>query len=238
MSPARRTSRERGSRIPRFARCGGRADGARSFYDALRFSNWLNNGQGAADTETGAYTLLGGTAIPSNGSTVTRNGGASIFVTSENEWYKAAYYDAVSTSYFNYPAGTDSPTVCAVPTATANSANCDAGDIDDDGFDADVDHVTIVGSFTGAASPYGTFDQGGNVFEWNEGIVSVSGRALRGGGFADPGSSLAAADQNGNSPSNAFNDVGFRVVRLSEPGRNLLVVAGILALVGFRRARA
>ena len=41
-----------------------------SFYDTLRFTNWLNNGQGSADTETGAYTLLGGTATPSNGLTV------------------------------------------------------------------------------------------------------------------------------------------------------------------------
>ena len=31
------------------------------FYDALRFANWMNNGQGNGDTETGAYTLLGGT---------------------------------------------------------------------------------------------------------------------------------------------------------------------------------
>src|SRR5213083_2600604 len=59
-----------------------------SFYDALRFANWMNNGQGSGDTETGAYTLLGGTATPSNGA-VTRNAGASIFLTSENEWYKA-----------------------------------------------------------------------------------------------------------------------------------------------------
>jgi formylglycine-generating enzyme required for sulfatase activity len=64
-----------------------------SYFDALRFANWLNNGQGAGDTETGAYTLLGGTATPSNGTTVTRNAGATIVLTSENEWYKAAYYD-------------------------------------------------------------------------------------------------------------------------------------------------
>jgi hypothetical protein len=63
-----------------------------SFFDALRFSNWLNNGQGLGDTETGAYTRLGGTATPSNGTTVTRNGSANTFLTSENEWYKAAYY--------------------------------------------------------------------------------------------------------------------------------------------------
>jgi formylglycine-generating enzyme required for sulfatase activity len=31
-----------------------------SFYDTIRFANWLNNGQGNGGTETGAYTLLGG----------------------------------------------------------------------------------------------------------------------------------------------------------------------------------
>jgi hypothetical protein len=57
-----------------------------SFFDALRFANWLNNGQGNGDTETGAYTLLGGTPVPSNGATLARNAGATIFVTSEDEW--------------------------------------------------------------------------------------------------------------------------------------------------------
>jgi formylglycine-generating enzyme required for sulfatase activity len=63
-----------------------------SFYDALRFANWLNNGQWSADTETGASTLLGGTATPSNGPTVTRNPGAITFLTSENRtaaWCRA-----------------------------------------------------------------------------------------------------------------------------------------------------
>lgn len=67
-----------------------------SFFDALRFANWLNNGQGSADTETGAYTLLGGTATPSNGLTAVRNPAAGVFLPSENEWYKAAYYDGPS----------------------------------------------------------------------------------------------------------------------------------------------
>ena len=45
-----------------------------SWYDSIRFANWLNNGQGTGDTETGAYTLLGGTPMPSNG-----NGSAQTF---------------------------------------------------------------------------------------------------------------------------------------------------------------
>jgi hypothetical protein len=59
-----------------------------TYYDALRFVNWMHNGQGPADTETGAYTLVGGTETPSS---VLFNAGASIFLPSDSEWYKAAY---------------------------------------------------------------------------------------------------------------------------------------------------
>jgi formylglycine-generating enzyme required for sulfatase activity len=200
-----------------------------SFYDSLRFANWLNNGQGSGDTETGAYTLLGGTAIPSNGLSVTRNAGANIFLTSEDEWYKAAYYDALTTSYFDYPAGTDTQTVCAAPGATANTANC--GNV--------VGDLTDVGSYTGSASPYGTFDQGGNVFEWNEAIISGSFRGLRGGSFFFSPFDLAASVRSGSDP--AFEDliVGFRVASpVPEPGTSLLLMTGMLGLAGWRRRRA
>src|SRR5262245_53107553 len=90
-----------------------------SFYDALRFANWMNNGQGNGDTETGAYTLLGGTATPSNGGTVTRNAGAAIGLTSEDEWYKAAYYDASTASYFRYPFNFDATPDCPLLRATS-----------------------------------------------------------------------------------------------------------------------
>ena len=65
-----------------------------SFWDALRFANWLHNGQptGAQDdstTEDGAYTLTPGHREQSR----QRNAGARVFLPSEDEWYKAAYYD-------------------------------------------------------------------------------------------------------------------------------------------------
>jgi len=53
---------------------------------------------------------------------VTRNAGATIFLPSENEWYKAAYYGASTASYFTYPAGSNAPTVCGPPAATPNLA--------------------------------------------------------------------------------------------------------------------
>jgi formylglycine-generating enzyme required for sulfatase activity len=128
-----------------------------TFHDAARFANWMNNGQANADTETGAYTLLGGTATPTNWTTMTRNPGATVFVPSHDEWFKAAYYDSSAGSYFDYPAGSNTPMTCAFPpTTAANTANC---------FDGDDAGLADVGSYTGSASPYGTFDQGGNVKE-------------------------------------------------------------------------
>src|SRR5262245_44848780 len=32
-----------------------------SWYDAIRFTNWLHNGQGSGSTESGSYTLVGST---------------------------------------------------------------------------------------------------------------------------------------------------------------------------------
>jgi len=106
-----------------------------SFWNAVRFANWLHNGQppnwlhngqptGEQDdctTEDGAYTLTP-TGITNN--TVTRNAGAQVFVPSEDEWYKAAYYDTGSMLYFDFPAGSDTQMTCTVPGTAANTANC------------------------------------------------------------------------------------------------------------------
>jgi formylglycine-generating enzyme required for sulfatase activity len=203
-----------------------------SFYDALRFSNWLNNGQEFADTETGAYTLLGGTAIPSNGTTVARNGGDGIYLPSENEWYKAAYYSPGGV-YFDYPTGTDSETGWGPPeNDTGNSAN----------YDYAVNALTNVGAYGLSGSPYGTFDQGGNAYEWNEEIVNfVSGsyRGIRGGSWNDLVVGLAASFPNAEAPANEGYSVGFRVASLvPEPGPGLLGMTAVLGLAASRRRRA
>jgi formylglycine-generating enzyme required for sulfatase activity len=194
-----------------------------SFYDALRFANWLNNGQGSGDTETGGYTLLGGTATPSNGTTVTRNGGAKVFLTSENEWYKATYYSP-SGVYFAYPTGTDDMTGCVAPGSdTGNSANCSgAGGV-----------LTNAGAYELSESPYGTYDQGGNVNEWNESIVNTTTRGFRGGSWNNGASDLAAVNPYNIVPTFESDILGFRVA--PEPGASGLAIASVGTLLGLRR---
>jgi formylglycine-generating enzyme len=203
------------------------------WYDAIRFANWLNNGQGAGDTETGAYTLSGGTPTPSNGPSIARNAGATWFLTSENEWYKAAYYQPASLggdsdNYWGYPTATNS-----FPTpATANSV----GDIRNPGTDVanynsranwngQTGNVTTVGS-AGSLSDsfYGTSDQGGNVWEWNETLVSSSLRVLRGGSFLDNSFGLVSSVQDQFDPTSENNTFGFRVATVPEPSTDLMAV--------------
>jgi sulfatase modifying factor 1 len=199
-----------------------------TFYDTLRFANWLNNGQIPGSTETGAYTLLGGTPTPSNDFSVTRNASATVFLPSENEWYKAAYYNPATSSYFQYPTSSNSVPTASGPTATPNSAN----------FNLIVVNLTAVGAYTGTTSPYGAFDMGGNVLQWNEALVSGSSRGLRGGGFISGSVSLLSSDRlSFLDPWYESGGIGFRVASIPEPSTLILAALGGLALLAWRRRR-
>jgi hypothetical protein len=187
-----------------------------SFYDAMRFANWLHNGQpmgsqDGATTEDGAYTI---TADGIAANSITRNAGARVFLTSEDEWYKAAYYSAWTATYFDYPAASDVQTQCTTPGEIPNTANC--GEVV-------LDH-TVVGSYALSPSPLGTFDQGGNVWEWNE-WISGTRRGLRGGAFNTLQlTALAASFRGDGFPHESGGVVGFRVASV-EPRSDPLLVA-------------
>jgi formylglycine-generating enzyme required for sulfatase activity len=196
-----------------------------SWYDALRFANWLHNGQpiglqGSATTEDGAYTFNGATAVGP------RNPGARYFLPTEDEWYKAAYFDPATGGWLGYPASSDAATSCAAPTASPNSANCGAAKGD----------LTQRGAYTGSPSPSGTFDQGGNVAEWNETDVAGDGalRGVRGGSFDSAANDLAASHRGSAGPGSEADSVGFR---MPEPGRDEMLLAGALALACCRTRR-
>ena len=211
-----------------------------SWYDAARFANWMNNGQGAGSTETGAYTLIGDTGLP------TRNTNSTIWLPSENEWYKAAYHDPVNagadgsgtTDYWLYPTQSDSAPTVATATAIGDVGN-PGPNVANYNFGADWNaqngNVTTVGSAGAAsASYYGTFDQGGNVWEWNEAIISSS-RGLRGGSWNLNVFNLQSSIRNSSSPSLEGNSFGFRLASVPEPSSVLMLGLAGMALVTRRR---
>jgi hypothetical protein len=210
-----------------------------SFWPAARFANWMHNGQpsGSQDnstTEDGAYTL---TPAGMSDNTVSRNPGAAVFLPSEDEWYKAAYYDTGSTAYFDYSEGSDTQTTCASPGAIPNTANCN---------NAAGGDVTDVGSYTAGSNPNGTFDQGGNVSEWNESVMGPGDahRGRRGGSFGDSPINLAASVRFGQSPTLAQSVGG---IRLASPAASpvpglaplaLVMLSSILAVAALKRLPA
>jgi formylglycine-generating enzyme required for sulfatase activity len=202
-----------------------------SFWNAARFANWLNNGQGTANTEIGSYAL---TPAGVAGNTVTRNLGAAWVVASEDEWYKAAFYDPTknggSGGYWLQATRSNSLGQNN-PFGDINGANYYDGDFAV--YTGVNDGALPVGSYFNAASFYGTFDQAGNASEWTDAIKGT-GRSLRGGAWSLEdyylssafGSSLTAGAQDGAS--------GFRVVNLTqipEPS-TFAVILGGMALAG------
>ncbi len=183
-----------------------------SWFDAARFANWMMNGQGSGSTETGAYALNGAIS-----GIVLKNAGAQVYIPSEDEWYKAAYYNAVNQTYSLYPNGQN--------TISTINANYGSG------------ASTDVGTYSSDPSTFGTFDQGGNVWELNDAVISVSSCVLRGGGWASYYDGLLSSHRNidNNSTTEAYG-TGFRLAAVPEPS-SLLVTMLASCMMLIRRKR-
>ncbi len=221
-----------------------------SWFDAARFANWMTNGQGSGSTETGAYTLNGKTT----GKAVAANPGAAFRLPTNDEWYKAAYfspnYGGPSVpGYYDYATQSDSPPGNIVVSGT-NQANYAPGgvySVTQSGYNSNQNYLTDVGAFSSSGSFYGTFDQSGNVYQWNDldGLASSgSFRGLRGGDYNDSNPFyLSSSVSISSAPSNEFDYVGFRLaspVAVPEPS-TWVMAAGGLACAGWgawRRRRA
>ena len=225
-----------------------------SWFNAARFCNWLHNGQlntgsqTAGTTEQGAYALNGATS----GVGFSKGGGTQYWIPSESEWYKAAYYQPAANGgdadgYWLYPTGSNAiPNSRNGSVSDANSANFYRDDGIANGFNegyavtnstsysSSQNYLTAVGAFTQAHSYYGTFDQGGNVWKWNDAVISSS-RCVRGGSWDGNDNFLEASARYGIGP----NFVGFRVATVPEPTVSVsLMLAGGLFLARRKRPSA
>ncbi len=220
-----------------------------SWADAARFANWMHNGQGTGDTETGSY-LLNGAMSGAELKLITRGPGAIWAIPSEDEWYKAAYHknDGVTGNYFDYPTSSD-----IAPGYVHNSGNLSGTSIpfadggndpgnyatyrgSDGAFGIDGPYYrTEVGEWENSNSPYETFDQGGNQFEWNETRILDLTRGLRGGTISSSDAYLHAELSGSNNPWLGYYFSGFRVAAVREPATIALLACGALGVLSRRR---
>jgi MYXO-CTERM domain-containing protein len=187
-----------------------------NWYEAAAFVNWLNTSTGkqAAYDLTfsdGSWSMSlwsSEQAWQLGGENLIRNKDAYYFLPSENEWYKAAYYNPDGSDYFLYPTGSNTS-----PTAVASGTDADTAV-----YGMATSAPAIVDS-TGGLSAYGTMGQGGNVWEWNETArenAPADHRVYRGGDWDNPETPLQSSFRTSVSADTQTSTIGFRVASVEE----------------------
>ncbi len=217
--------------------------GLLNWFEAAAFVNFLNTNSG----KTAAYNLAwSGTAwsmtlqSSSNawtlgGTNLYRNKNAYYFLPSENEWYKAAYYNPAGTNYFLYPTASSS-----VPTAVTSGTNTGTAVFAGNGV---VPTQPAVVTNSGGRSTYGTMGQGGNLREWTESATDGLNdfpndpRAMRGGYYPALAGTLASTNRDTFDPFLPNVSFGFRVASIPEPSTYALLLLGAGAMYLWKRRR-
>ena len=209
-----------------------------SWYEAAQFVNWLNTSTGhqAAYKFTGTQGTSGyaldtwSTAEADGGTNLYRHKDAVYYMPTEDEWYKAAYWNG---------------------TAIQTYSNASAGDlVSDSGYPdpAKWNYYPSVGSEpwdvgSGVQELNGTFDMMGNVTEWvespysdtNYGTDSDRGRLGGSYGSTGYGGILESSTRGSSAPDRERDNVGFRVASVPEPCSLGLLALGGLAVLRKRR---
>jgi len=183
-----------------------------SWYEAAQYCNWLTSG----DKYSGAYLFdQDGRFAGIDREQAVLDYGKVYALPTEDEWYKAAYYDAQNDTYHLYANGSDNPPAAGVDAMYGQTWPYDGPwNITD-----------------GTQEQNGTYNMMGNVWEWNETAVG-SYRVLRGGAFdTQDDFVLSSAYRHYIAvPHGEFSSAGFRVVVLvPEPtGLALLLTGGLV----------
>ena len=197
-----------------------------SWHESAMFCNWLTSGNVAQ----GAYAINGsGVVTAIDRADAVSTYGTVYVIPTEDEWYKAAYYDpnkSGGAGYWDYPTGSDS-----APDGIDFAGDTQFEAVFYDGYNQghpnDMDDA-------GALSPYGTMGQGGNVWEWNETLIG-SYRGLRGGSFYFIDGFLHASSRHFGYPTFEDSYLGFRVAEVPEPATMAILMLGGIGILRRRK---
>ena len=221
-----------------------------SWYDAARVANWYQNGAtSSSSTETGAYTLNGQFGV---GNAVAVNPGATFFIPTVDEWYKAAFYKGggADAGYWNYSTQSDTAPTAVTAGATGIGSAGNAGNYANysaaaswNGLTGD---VTTVGT-NGGPGAYGTYDMSGNLNEWNDHDGKDTGlyRSIWGGSWNGNANDLSSSRTVSYALTQESSTIGFRLASPSVPeidpgsfGSAMALLMGSLGVFERRRAHA
>jgi formylglycine-generating enzyme required for sulfatase activity len=212
------------------------------WFEAAAFVNFLNTDRGF----TPAYDLswngdswsmnmwTSADAWQLGGENLYRHKDAFYFLPSENEWYKAAYYQGGGTNagYWNYPTQENTAPVAVASGILAGTAVYDG-------------QSAPAGVFAnGGLSAYGIRGMGGNAAEWTEsawdGLNNSSNedRTVRGGDWFGAADQLGSSYRDINAPLYESDFIGIRVASVPEPSTGaLILLAGVAARLWTWRLR-
>ena len=139
------------------------------------------------------------------------------YIPTENQWYKAAYYNQCAGGSYSLYATHSNET----PGNSVGDENNQANYLSEStgysvtqskNFSASQNYLTDVGAFPNSSSFYGTFDQTGNIWEWNDldGTASAS-KGLRGGAYTSTPPYLKSTYRMGYLATRYNPNGGFRL---------------------------
>lgn len=200
-----------------------------SWYEAAQFVNWLNTSEGysaAYKFVDGDFQLWSSDDPGYNSNNPYRNSNANYVLPTVDEWYKAAFYDPVTRTYYDYATSSDTAPSSVTSGTDANTAVYNHSESTGP---ADVTNA-------GGLSPYGMMAMSGNVYEWMETAAdsqnnsATEDRRMRGGAYWTNRNVTTAISSSGGfayAPTNETVNAGFRVVNLGQETNGRILLDGV-----------
>ena len=202
-----------------------------TYTGVMRYCNWLMTG----DTEKGAYDL---TVTPPR-----RLKGAKYFLPTDDEWYKAAYWDSQAKRYWKYPTRSNEipsqeqanferddhfSQLALTPQSsqTSKPPNLQTSKLPNlqtskpPNLQTSYYYLADVDAYADSPSPCGALQMGGNVWEFIEDCFdNPLGNKLRGGSFGYTETGLSAANVDFGKYDKRCYVFGARICRMKDGWR-------------------